>query len=61
MRVEIEAPASAYEVSRQLFRGALSVHQRSFAFAETLAHLDHLVLEGRARVREGAPVTFEAA
>jgi glyoxylase-like metal-dependent hydrolase (beta-lactamase superfamily II) len=61
MRAEIEAPASAYEVSRQLFRGALSVHQRSFALAETLAHLDHLVLEGRARVREGAPVAFEAA
>jgi glyoxylase-like metal-dependent hydrolase (beta-lactamase superfamily II) len=61
MRAEIEAPASAYEVSRRLFRGALTVHQRSFALAETLAHLDHLVLQGRARVREGAPVTFEAA
>jgi glyoxylase-like metal-dependent hydrolase (beta-lactamase superfamily II) len=61
MRAEIEAPASAYEVSRRLFRGALTVHQRSFALAETLAHLDHLVLEGRARVHEGAPVTFEAA
>jgi glyoxylase-like metal-dependent hydrolase (beta-lactamase superfamily II) len=61
MRAEIEAPASAYGVSRRLFRGALTVHQRSFALAETLAHLDHLALEGRARVREGAPVTFEAA
>ena len=61
MRVEIGTPASAYEVSRRLFRGALTVHQRAFALAETLAHLDHLVLEGRARVREGAPVTFEAA
>ena len=60
MRAEIEAPASAYEVSRRLFRGALSVHQRAFALAETLAHLDHLVLEGRARVREGEPVAFEA-
>ena len=61
MRAEIEAPASAYGVSRRLFRGALTVHQRSFALVETLAHLDHLILEGRARVREGAPVTFEAA
>jgi hypothetical protein len=69
MRAEIEAPAkapakapaSAYEVSRRLFRGALTVHQRSFALAETLAHLDHLVLQGRAQVREGAQVTFEAA
>ena len=61
MRAQIEAPASAYEVSRNLFRGALTVHQRAFALAETLAHLDHLVLEGRARVRGGAPVAFEAA
>ena len=56
-----EAPVSAYEVSRRLFRGALTVHQRAFALAETLAHLDHLVLEGRAQAREGAPVTYEAA
>jgi len=61
MRAEIEAPKSAYEVSRSLFRGALTVQQRAFALAETLAHLDHLVLEGRAWVREGAPVAFEAA
>jgi glyoxylase-like metal-dependent hydrolase (beta-lactamase superfamily II) len=61
MRAEIEVPSSAYEVSRRLFRGALTVHQRSFALAETLAHLDHLVLKGRARVREGAPVAFEGA
>jgi glyoxylase-like metal-dependent hydrolase (beta-lactamase superfamily II) len=61
MRAQIEAPASAYEVSRRLLRGALTVHQRSFALAEALAHLDHPVPQGRARVREGAPVTFEAA
>jgi glyoxylase-like metal-dependent hydrolase (beta-lactamase superfamily II) len=62
MRAELEtSPRSAYEVSRNLFRGALTVHQRAFALAETLAHLDHLVLQGRARVREGAPVAFEAA
>ena len=56
-----KSPGSAYEVSRRLFRGALTVHQRAFALAETLAHLDHLVLEGRATVREGAPITYEAA
>jgi glyoxylase-like metal-dependent hydrolase (beta-lactamase superfamily II) len=63
MRAELEtSPGSAYGVSRRLFRGALTVLQRAFALAETLAHLDHLVLvEGRARVREGAPVAFEAA
>lgn len=62
MRAEITASTqSAYEVSRRLFRGALTVHQRAFALAETLAHLDHLVDEGRARIREGAPVAFEAA
>ncbi len=62
MRVEITAaPGSAYEISRKLFRGALTLQQRSFALAETLAHLDHLVLEGRARAREGAPVIYEAA
>jgi glyoxylase-like metal-dependent hydrolase (beta-lactamase superfamily II) len=57
----VGTPRSAYEVSRRLFRGALTVHQRAFALAETLAHLDHLVLEGRARTREGTPVTYEAA
>ena len=62
MRSEIRtAPRSAYEVSRRLFRGALTLQQRAFALAETLAHLDHLALEGRARVREGAPETYEAA
>lgn len=62
MRARIEAaPESAYEVSRSLFRGALTVHQRAFALAETLAHLDHLVLEGRAKARGGETVTYEAA
>ncbi len=61
MRAEIETPTSAYEVSRRLFRGALTVHQRSFALAETLAHLDHLVLEKRAMVWEGGTITFQAA
>lgn len=62
MRAEVTAaPGSAYTVSRRLFRGALTLQQRAFALAETLAHLDHLVFKGRARVREGAPVIYEAA
>ncbi len=62
MRAEITAaPESAYAVSRKLFRGALTLQQQAFALAETLAHLDHLVLEGRARSLEGAPVTYEAS
>lgn len=55
-----EQPRTAYEVSRMLFRGALTQQQRSFALAETLAHLDHLVLEGKARSRGGKAVTYEA-
>jgi glyoxylase-like metal-dependent hydrolase (beta-lactamase superfamily II) len=43
-----DAPKTPYEVSRVLFRGAITVRQRCFALVETLAHLDHLALEGRA-------------
>ncbi len=43
---------SAYEVSLALFGAALDASGRRFALAETLAHLERLVLEGRAR-REG--------
>jgi glyoxylase-like metal-dependent hydrolase (beta-lactamase superfamily II) len=61
MRAEIgTAPRSAYEVSRSLFRGALTIQQRAFALAETLAHLDHLVLEGRARALDGEVILYEA-
>ena len=50
MRREIlDCPKTPYEVSRIVFRGTLTEHQRCFALAETLAHLDHLVLEGRAQ------------
>ena len=51
---------SSYEVSRKAFRGALTVYQRCFALAETLAHLDHLVFEGRVRRIEGEIVTYGA-
>ena len=52
---EIEGgPKTSFEVSRKVFRYGLSIYERCFALAETLAHLDHLVLQGRAeRVEEG--------
>ena len=54
------ASISSYEVSRRAFRGALTIYQRCFALAETLAHLDHLELEGRARRIEGETITYSA-
>jgi glyoxylase-like metal-dependent hydrolase (beta-lactamase superfamily II) len=60
MRREIsDRPKSPYEVSRLVFRGTLTDHQRCFALAETLAHLDHLVLEGRAQLMENETVVFK--
>jgi glyoxylase-like metal-dependent hydrolase (beta-lactamase superfamily II) len=41
-------PLSAYEVSLELFEDDLSTTLRRFATAEALAHLERLVLEGRA-------------
>ena len=37
-----------YEVSLELFGTNLDANNRRFALAETLAHLERLVLEGRA-------------
>jgi glyoxylase-like metal-dependent hydrolase (beta-lactamase superfamily II) len=56
-----DRPKTPYEVSRIVFRGTLTQHQRCFALAETLAHLDHLVLEGRAQRIENGAVAFGAA
>ncbi len=56
-----DRPKSPYEVSRLVFRGTLTDHQRCFALAETLAHLDHLILEGRAQQVENDAVVFGAA
>jgi glyoxylase-like metal-dependent hydrolase (beta-lactamase superfamily II) len=55
-----DAPKTAYEVSRVLFRGAVTVRQRCFALAETLAHLDHLVLENRVERVEDETVAYRA-
>jgi len=41
-------PLSAYEVSLELFEAELSPTHRRFATAESLAHLERLVLDGRA-------------
>jgi glyoxylase-like metal-dependent hydrolase (beta-lactamase superfamily II) len=47
------APRSAYDVSLALFQDALSTTLRRFATAESLAHLERLVGEGRARRADG--------
>jgi glyoxylase-like metal-dependent hydrolase (beta-lactamase superfamily II) len=46
-------PQNAYQVSLELFEEDLSTTLRRFATAEALAHLERLVLEGRA-ARSGA-------
>lgn len=46
-------PATAYDVSLQVFPAELPPAQRRFALAESLAHLERLVLEGRAAHVEG--------
>lgn len=52
-------PATPYEIARRVFpTGELSPHQLRFALAETLAHLEHLVDEGRAVRVEEEPATY---
>jgi len=59
---EIEGePKTPFEVSGVVFRETLTLYERCFALAETLAHLDHLVLEGRAHRVESEPVVFRPA
>ena len=47
-----DAPQTGYEVSFPLFGDGLKPAARRFAVAETLSHLERLVLEGRARRTE---------
>jgi glyoxylase-like metal-dependent hydrolase (beta-lactamase superfamily II) len=54
-------PRTAYEVSLALFPGDLPPAQRRFALAESLAHLERLVLEGRAERVNGAYVVSSRA
>lgn len=53
-------PKTSFEVSRMVFRGALSLYQRCFALTETLAHLDLLALQGRAEPVEDGSVAYRA-
>ena len=57
-----DEPRSAYDVSFPLFGDDLKPSARRFAVAETLSHLERLVLEGRARRQETAEaVTYTSA
>jgi len=59
---ELESgPKTPFEVSGAVFRETLTFYERCFALAETLAHLDHLVLEGRAERLEKESVIFRTA
>jgi len=54
-------PRTGYDVSHALFGSALPPIQRRFAVAETLSHLERLVVLGRARRGEdGRVVTYTA-
>lgn len=53
-------PRTAHEVALAVFRETLTIYERCFALAETLAHLEHLVLEGRAQKIEDGRVSFAA-
>jgi glyoxylase-like metal-dependent hydrolase (beta-lactamase superfamily II) len=55
-------PRAGYELSLALFPDADRAIQRRFAFAETLSHLERLVLEGRAaRADVGGTLSYTAA
>jgi glyoxylase-like metal-dependent hydrolase (beta-lactamase superfamily II) len=53
-------PATPFEIARQVFPEELSDHQLRFALAETLAHLEYLVQEGRAERFDGDVVSYRA-
>jgi glyoxylase-like metal-dependent hydrolase (beta-lactamase superfamily II) len=55
-------PRTAYDVSLVLFDTSLDASNRRFALAETLAHLERLVHEGRAaRSSDGGKVSYTEA
>jgi glyoxylase-like metal-dependent hydrolase (beta-lactamase superfamily II) len=55
-------PLSGYGVSLRLFGDELSPPQRRFAVAETLSHLERLVVAGAARrAGDGRPLAYTAA
>ncbi len=53
----LDTPKTAWELSLNLFPQELDAPGRRFAFAETLAHLEYLRLEGHVR-REGPPYRY---
>lgn len=62
MHAEIQGrPKTPFEVSGAVFRETLTLYERCFALAETLAHLEYLALEGRARRVEEGGLAFRAA
>ncbi len=52
--------ATPFEISRRVFDEGLTDHQLRFALAETLAHLEHLVNEGRAERLDGDVAVYRA-
>jgi glyoxylase-like metal-dependent hydrolase (beta-lactamase superfamily II) len=56
-----DEPRTPFAVSREVFRYSLSLYERCFALAETLAHLEYLVSEGRAERVEDGHVAFREA
>jgi glyoxylase-like metal-dependent hydrolase (beta-lactamase superfamily II) len=55
-------PRSGYEISQDLWGAALPANQRRFAVAETLSHLERLVVEGdAARVGDDRLVLYTSA
>ena len=51
-------PATPVAIARRVFRQDLTDHQLRFAVAETAAHLEHLVWEGRAERLDGDIVNY---
>jgi glyoxylase-like metal-dependent hydrolase (beta-lactamase superfamily II) len=56
-----DAPRTGYEASFALFGADLKPAARRFAVAETLSHLERLLLEGRAKRREDSGVVSYTA
>lgn len=57
----LDGSKTPFEVSRKVFRDDLTLYEHCFALAETLAHLDHLVLEGRAELSENGVVSYRVS
>ncbi|AEB12367.1 MBL fold metallo-hydrolase [Marinithermus hydrothermalis] len=54
-------PQTAWDLSLALFPGELTLAQRRFAWAETLAHLEYLVAVGLAARLEGRTIRYAPA